>query len=51
MIVGEKAIGKTCLIKRCVENSFSATEDVSMGAVFFAKKFKATVIDEFANKV
>lgn len=51
MIVGEKAIGKTCLIKRCVENSFSENEEVSMGAVFFAKKFKATVLDEYANKI
>jgi len=41
VILGDKNIGKTCLIKRCIENSFSEHEDASLGAQFYSKKFNA----------
>ena len=41
VILGDKNIGKTCLIKRIIENTFSEHEDASLGAQFYSKKFPA----------
>ena len=34
-------MGKTCLIKRCIENTFDENSDASIGAMFHSKDFKA----------
>lgn len=41
VILGDKNIGKTCLIKRVIENTFSDHEDATLGAQFHSKKFSA----------
>lgn len=32
VVLGDKNVGKTSLIKRCIENVFNDNEDASMGA-------------------
>lgn len=32
VVLGDKNVGKTSLIKRCIDNIFNENEDASMGA-------------------
>jgi GTPase SAR1 family protein len=41
VIVGDKSIGKTCIIKRFQDNTFTEREEMTLGAQFYAKKMKA----------
>ena len=42
VIIGDKSIGKTCIIKRFQDNTYSEHEEMTLGAQFYAKKMKAS---------
>lgn len=44
VIVGDKSIGKTCIIKRFQDNQFKENEEMTLGAQFYAKKMKAEYV-------
>ena len=41
VIVGDMNVGKTCLLKRYINNSFNEGEDATLGATFYSKKLRA----------
>lgn len=41
VIVGDQNVGKTCLIKRYIEGTFTDGEDATLGAQFYSMKLKS----------
>ena len=49
VILGDTDVGKSCFIKRYIENKFTENSDASVGAVFFSKKVVAKFDPKQAN--
>ena len=37
VIIGDKSVGKTCIVKRYIERSFSSLNEATIGAQFFSQ--------------
>ena len=43
VVVGDQGIGKSCLLKRYAQNTFSVDEEKTVGSDFYSKQFRSTV--------
>lgn len=41
VIVGDCNVGKTCLLKRCIDDSFTSGENATLGSQLYSKKMQA----------